>query len=91
MYEGRAAPHQSERSERAADVPSVPAAPRVAAALPQVWKHGPLPPCFGADGRMVGWSAYAAGVVLAGPRAEDLQVVMGFREVWVRLGLIVQR
>lgn len=55
VYEGRVAPHQSERSERAADAMHVPTAQRVAGTPPQVQELGPLPPRLGADGRMVGW------------------------------------
>lgn len=80
VYEGRVAPHQSERSERAADAMCAPTAPRVAGTPPQVQELGPLPPRLGADGRMVGWSAYEVGGG-RDPRAEILQVLPGGREV----------
>lgn len=83
VYEGRVAPHQSERSERAADAMHVPTAQRVAGTPPQVQELGPLPPRLGADGRMVGWSAYAAGWRRAGPSRRNLAGFDGWsRGLW---------
>lgn len=61
----------------------VPTAPRVAGTPPQVWKHDPLPPCLGADGRMVGWSAYAAGCQRVGPSRRGFAGLDGWsRGLW---------
>lgn len=82
-YRERVAPYQSERSERAADAMCVPTAPRVAGTPPQVQELGPLPPRLGADGRMVGWSAYAAGWRRAGPSRRNLAGFDGWsRGLW---------
>lgn len=82
-YRERVAPYQSERSERAADAMCVPTAPRVAGTPPQVQELGPLPPSLGADGRMVGWSAYAAGWRRAGPSRRNLAGFDGWsRGLW---------
>lgn len=82
-YRERVAPYQSERSERAADAMCVPTAPRVARTPPQVWKHDPLPPCLGADGRMVGWSAYAAGCQRVGSSRRGFAGLDGWsRGLW---------
>lgn len=83
MHEGRVAPHQSERSERAADATCAPTAPRVAGTPPQVQKLGPLPPRLGADGRMVEWSAYASGWRRTGPSRRNLAGFDGWsRGLW---------
>lgn len=82
-YRERVAPYQSERSERAADAMCVPTAQRVAGTPPQVQELGPLPPRLGADGRMVGWSAYAAGWRQSGPSRRNLAGFDGWpRGLW---------